>query len=655
MLYQLFSRRIKRLQSPLLMLWVLLATLAPQSTFLHQMAVERAEQEVRSNLPDTLLGGVTMRFAMAAPRARGTALNDRPAPLDSSGFLYPDGVTNDPTLGRTVGNPGSMVIDWSWVAGATTYSVTSEATWNTHLATLAGTTANAAVIIENDIDLTPTKSIRRQTSGCKTIIIGRPAYERLVNGDTGEFIASGVRATESTPGLIWLTRALVSDANGNPLLDLGRQSGTQDKRGDGTHFMGVGFRCHASQLENSGYFMFLGATGGDGQNSTTKEPENIHFRQCVWDGGTCENKGAMLFCCRNSSIVDSTVRHWWANTLGTFNWSDVNGFLCFNSSGNILLENTYFDATGENVMFGGGAQSIGQDITNVVIRRCHLKKDRAYYATMVADEDDITTKNLWECKNVWKCVIEDCVMETSYDTDGGGQTGTAIVPKNNSYGSPGFDPRAGHILIRGCKISDFQILLGPLGFTANDDGTANSAMYLTQLHIIDNVAQDWVGTSFGSPRIFQISDKIGVFHFRHNTVTQSSSLTDGKVILFNSGMTTANGPDELVWEDNVCGWGEYGTNGGISRGGGPNGSSALTTCCVVSSVTRNLFMYGTAGTPAGYPAGNTYYAAWTDLFESADITAKTWRLKTSVAKTTDGWAYGVSDWDYFASRLVGVV
>ena len=596
-----------------------------------------------------------MRFTMDNPSKRTTVRRNRPAPLPSSGFEYPDGVTEDVALGRTVGNPGGMVIDWSWVAGATTYSVSNETQWNSTMTTLGTTTADAAVIIETDIELNPTKTIRRSTSGCKTVIIGRPAYERLVNNDTGEFIPAGERATTVSPGLIWITRALVSDSNGNPLLDLGRQSGAADKRGDGTHFMGVGFRPHPSQLQVSGYFMFLGATGSESQNTLVEEPENIHFRQCVWDGSACENKGAMLFSCRNASIVDSQVTHWWANTLGTFNWSDVNAFLAFNSSGNILLENTEFDATGESVMFGGGAQSIGQDITNVVLRRCYIRKDRAFYATKVASENDITTKNLWECKNIWKCVIEDCVMETSYDTDGGGQTGTAIVPKNNSYGSPGFDPRAGHILIRGCKVSDFQILLGPLGFTANDDGTANSAMYVTQLHLIDNVAQDWVGTSFGSPRIFQLSDKIGVFHFRHNTVTQNASLTDGKVILFDSGMTTANGPDDFVWEDNVCGWGEYGTNGGISRGGGPNGESALSTCCVSYSLTRNLFMRGVSGTPTGYPSGNSYYAAWTDLYESADITAKVWKLKPTIPLTSDGWTYGVSDWDYFSSRLANVV
>lgn len=631
--------------------------------------------------------------SFAATRRRAFAPQVSPAqpqnlrPTFGGTLLLPAGVTENRVTGRTEGNPGGIVVDYALGGpsqGGQVHFVSTMNDFNIALGAVARTTTHDAIVIIADFTVTVTRSLPlRPNNACKCDIVSLAVW----NGTFGK--AHGERVTQNEAGLATLTRELIWDgtlpfpgtaANGIPkggwnLFDTGEINSVFSDRASGYRFIGIKFRPHPSESRVGGYFMTMGSTSPN-QSSQAQEPTGIIFDRCVIDGGTTQTKGALVLCCRNSAVIGC-----WIGNIFSFNrdrladsaglaagdqrrwaWSDVIGILVCNSSGNVLTQNNYIDSTGENVFVGGTAQNIGRNIQNVVFRKNWIRKSQATYEALAVAQpsgsvNDITAKNLWECKNGLYMVVEDNVMETSFDRTGGGQTGTAWVPKNNSYGSPNFDPESGHILFRGNWIKDFQIALGPLGFTAADDNTAVSSLYCREVHVVDNLFTDWNGQPFGSPRIYQQSDRFGRVYWKHNTVYAPNSLTDGKVIIFDASMNTTNRPvDELNWDDNITGWGEWGTNGGISRGGGPNGEAALIAVCTTWTMSGNAFMRGVSGTPTGYPAGNYYLATWTDIYESTDLASEVFKPKAGWADrlASDGWTRGVSDWDYFASRISGV-
>jgi hypothetical protein len=641
------------------------------SAFLALCAVEQAADVVaarrlartRRSLVEDVALALTPMFIMGAPRKRQGISRDRPT-VESPGFNWPVGVTDDRALGRTVGNPNNIADGYYALGAGTTYVCSDNATLLAALTSLRTTTDHAVVVLDSPsaaFQFVGTKSFYRQTSGCKTDIISRDAYDRWTGANPNAFIAQGTRVTPTTTGVQWIERGVGSGAN-LPAFDLGRQNGAPDKRGDGFRFIGVGFRHQAGgPTYNNSYFAFIG-TPENTQNTLAEEPEGIYFVQCVGEGGDTENRGGFCFSCRNSAVQDSWFWHWWARNVGPCAQADVQAIVILNSSGGLLFQNTVMEATGENFMVGGGGSFMG-DPTGIVMRRCYLFKDRVWlsnlFTTLGYSLFNKTTKNLWELKHGRCVIVEDTVMWTSYDDGdssgfGIGQNGAAIVPKYQSYASPNYDPTSRDILFRGNKMTYFQIGVWPNGYDASADPSMLPALRLTEVHFIDNVWTQWTNEPKGSPRIILITTMLGVLHFRHNVVYTPSSLTDGKVIFFSNTLdgTAGNACDELVFEDNIVPWGEYGTNGGISGAG--NGSAALALGCVTYSVTRNHFMRGVSGTPAGYPTGNFYYAAWTDIFEAADIAAEHFVPKPTIGKTLDGWEPGVSDAWYHTQRLNGV-
>lgn len=577
--------------------------------------------------------------------------------VTSATFTWGNGITDNPVTGRTEGMPNNIADGYYALGAGTVYDVNDNSELTSVLATIQSTTDHCVIVLNptsgDSFQLTGTKSIRRQTSGCKTDIIGKPAYDRWTGANPSAFIPNRQQVA-ITDDLIWLERGTGSGAN-LPMLDLGRQSGTADKRGDGTRFIGVGFRQETGVTQNNSYFMFLGMVDST-QNTLAKEPEGIYMIQCYADGANSENRGGIAVSCRDSAFQDCAFENWWARNTGPVAQADVQALAILNSSGGLYFENCAFESTGECWFITGS--ELG-DPTNIVQRRCKFWKNRtAIEARLTAlgyADTNITTKNNHEIKHARNVIVEDCYMGPSWDLTGGGQAGAAIVPKLQSQPSPGYDPTSRDILYRGCRIHDFQIGAWPNGLSRQTDATILDADRMSDVHFIDNVWTGWNNAPFGSPRIILITTMLGVFHFRHNTVYAASSMTDGKVIFFDNALdgTPGNACDDLVFEDNVCAWGEHGTNGGVSGAG--NGTAALDMGCVTHSFTRNLFMRGTSGTPSGYPSGNQYFAAWTDIFDSADITAERFVPKSSVGKADDGWEYGISDADYHATRLAGVV
>lgn len=107
-----------------------------------------------------------------------------------------------------------------------------------------------------------------------------------------------------------------------------------------------------------------------------------------------------------------------ANIWHTLDTQAVGGWT---GTKNLLVDDCYLEASGENVFFGGASvpdDLIPQDIT---VRGCTLSKPLAWKAEPTQKQ----CKNLFEIKAGKRIVLEDCLLDHSWP--GGGQSGYGIV------------------------------------------------------------------------------------------------------------------------------------------------------------------------------------------------------------------------------------
>jgi hypothetical protein len=103
-------------------------------------------------------------------------------------------------------------------------------------------------------------------------------------------------------------------------------------------------------------------------------------------------------------------------------WRDIDtqAIAGWNGTRNLLVDDCFLEASGENVLFGGAdcsnEETIPQDIT---VSGCHLFKPLSW-----RDKPGLTAKNLYELKNGKRIVMINCLLENSWAN---GQVGFAVV------------------------------------------------------------------------------------------------------------------------------------------------------------------------------------------------------------------------------------
>jgi hypothetical protein len=86
----------------------------------------------------------------------------------------------------------------------------------------------------------------------------------------------------------------------------------------------------------------------------------------------------------------------------------------FNGTRNVLLENSFFEASGENIMWGG-SDSASPDMTpqDIEMRGCTLSKNYEW----MKDPVQPSIKALLETKNVKRFIVDGCVLEQNWARD----------------------------------------------------------------------------------------------------------------------------------------------------------------------------------------------------------------------------------------------
>lgn len=578
----------------------------------------------------------------------------------------PNGVTENRVIGRTEGNPYGIVVNHGLNTGGTVHNnVDTQAKLTTALQAVAQSSTNDIIVLTGDFELTPTYRLPlRQNENLRCDIVSAAVFNGTFLRGVNERVHPG------DAGVVTLTRALTANSpgplGGSAMLDCGASGGVYSNRCSGWRFIGIEFRTHPSQLHIQFQLLDIGSINS-GQNAVSKIPQNIIFDRCIINGGEfCENKFGLMLAARRSAVRNCYIYNFWARNL---HWDDVAALCSWNTDGGNLIENNYLDSSGENWFIGGGGQNVQTNNEDWVFRRNHCRKNYTLYHSKSFDDvtgaplDDsqkCVIKNLGETKQCNRLVIEDNVFEYSFMEATAGQGAAAHVYKLTDYGSPNHDPLSGNILFRGNRTNGAAILLSLIGnqpFTTVEPG-----MYQREIHILDNVFENYATPPYyysaTSPCIILMgasaSAPHGALSWDHNTVVTEVANPNASGSFYKVGTNQANSVERLDITRSVLHWGQYGI---VAAGLG--GTAALNATCTAWAVDDNLILKQVGGSTSNHPPGtpaNTYVANLTDLYEASDIAAGVWKLKAGLSGrlAANGWTKGVSDWDHFASRLVGV-
>jgi hypothetical protein len=339
----------------------------------------------------------------------------------------------------------------------------------------------------------------------------------------------------------------------------------------------------------------------------------------VWMHGTAQDettRGIALGGSQYVAVVDSYFSdfHCVAVTGSCIDAQAIAGGLGDRPMGPYKIVNNFLEASGENILFGGGAATLTP--ADIEIRHNHLFKPLSWKSGNPGfvggtSGKPFIVKNLFEIKNAQRVLLEGNVMENSW----GGFTqkgfGILLTPKNQSNRCPL------------CKSTDIVIRLNHIAHVASglqvgsglsDAGGAASGSERVSIH--DNIFDDIDGKEYGGFGAFaQITSTFPALrdiNISHNTAFPSKAL-----LLLGVGKDRDRIVN-FVFTNNLVGVAEFDI---FSTGGGENNcafrprvqgiAGVLGNCFANASVTRNVLI----GSQGGWPDGNFYAPDASSLVE----------------------------------------
>ncbi|MBI4459004.1 MAG: right-handed parallel beta-helix repeat-containing protein [Acidobacteria bacterium] len=358
--------------------------------------------------------------------------------------------------------------------------------------------------------------------------------------------------------------------------------------------------------------------GNNSEKSISDLPYHISFDRCYFAGSPAQGTkhgltanggqgvsadGPVSIVVQNSYFQDFKDRQ-----------NDAQAINVWNGAGPFLIENNYLEASGENVMFGGGDPTIRNLIpSNITIRRNHFYKPLAWV------NQGWRIKNLFELKNASDVVVEANVFQNNWiEAD---QRGFAIVftPRNQNG-------RAAWSSVRNVTFQNNLIRNSVAGFNllGRDDTRRSGPLENVTIrdNLLLNIRPDAIPGAVPDPaftqpgRLFQVMNGPKNVTIDHNTAFQAREVS------FSVGAATSG----FAFSDNVvrhnpC-TGPYYNNCGIAGEGTAPGNATLSQYFASYAVTGNILFDGNDQLPDGsyrfpYPPGNQFPAAVS--FESANI------------------------------------
>lgn len=322
---------------------------------------------------------------------------------------------------------------------------------------------------------------------------------------------------------------------------------------------------------------FKGTTNGQ---TILVAGEGTTVNDCDLVGSDIGQHRGILANAKNITIKNTRISNIWHSI-------DTQAILGYEGTENLLVEDCYLEASGENIMFGGADPSSESLIPkNIVIRNCHMYKPMEWLT-----KANCGVKNLFELKNVKNILVENCVFENCFVD---AQIGFAIVMSvRNQDGRAPFSTIE-DVIFRNNTVKHMAGAISVLG----KDYLATSQM-MKRVLIEGNKFEDINPALFGvNGRQIQISHGGQDVVFRNNTF-------DG--VGLNSLFSFTGGLGDpltgMVVEGNRFQEGSY----GIVGDGAPSIGKAAFDYYNPSGYTwtNNTIVKGTSGRNITYPVGTT--------------------------------------------------
>jgi hypothetical protein len=164
----------------------------------------------------------------------------------------------------------------------------------------------------------------------------------------------------------------------------------------------------------------------DPQHTLLTTGANTHVTDCDFLGNYYYG-GRRGICVNSGGVVITKTRF-----RDLFHSQDAQCIAGWDGTKDLLIEDCYGEASGENVIFGGADASSEAAIpADITMRRCTWTKPVRWQSK----PNGCTVKNLFELKNAKRVLVEDCDMSYSWPD---GQTGFGIVltVRNQDGGNP---------------------------------------------------------------------------------------------------------------------------------------------------------------------------------------------------------------------------
>jgi len=413
----------------------------------------------------------------------------------------------------------------------------------------------------------------------ETIYTGPFTLPNKTTGTGWIYVRSSAYASLPAPG----TRVGPSHASLMPKLVIAaNQSGAIRTATQAHHYRFVGIEF---QPTGSPAFDLL-ALGSGSETSEASLPHNIVIDRCYVHGlaGQPAKRGIALNG-KFLAVIDSYLADFKDQT------QDTQAILGWNGPGPFKIVNNYLEATGENMMFGGGDPSISNLVpSDIEIRNNHFFKPTSWRGVWAA------VKNNFELKNARRLLVEGNIFENNWLA---AQNGWAVqLTVRNQDGACTW-----------CTIEDVTFrknivrhASGGLNILSTDD--PNVSQNMKRVLIQDNLFDDINGTNWGSTgRLFQIlgfvANKGSVdLNFDHNTGFQQENLS------FADGVSHTN----FVFTNNLAPRGANGS--GFTGSGTSQGISTLNTYFPGYVFLKNAIIGANASV---YPADNFFPVSISDV------------------------------------------
>jgi len=363
----------------------------------------------------------------------------------------------------------------------------------------------SVIIIDAGYVTQGTLTLRNKSAGNGWIII-TSASAQLLPQSNGR-----VQPTDAA----YMPRCITTNTSGLPAI--------QTEQG-AHHYRLVGLEITASNNVLTSYgLMFLGSLGAL-QTRLSEVPHHLIVDRCYIHGhdeGTIMKFGLRLDCA-NAAVIDSYISGF--HSIGY----DAQAIAGVNGPGPFKIINNYLEASGENILFGGGAPSIpGLVPSDIEIRKNTLYKPMSWrVGSATYAGKHWTIKNLFELKTGKRVLFDGNQLENSWADVPIGQSGYAILLTVRTEG--GQSPQAD---VSDVTITNNVIKNAGAGITLSgtDDLPGNRS---SRIRIANNRFENISGPLYGDGNVNGPNDgtfiKIGDpenVTIEENTIEQTGPIT----------------------------------------------------------------------------------------------------------------------------------